>query len=74
MRPLRRVAVLIDRERQVEGDHELRGEGALRHCAIEFHLATTFRRLGYEVYDVWQEDAYATALNAMIRNAARRGG
>jgi D-alanine-D-alanine ligase len=49
MRPIRRVAVLIDKEQRVEGDPELRGEGALRHCAMEFHLATTFRRLGYEV-------------------------
>lgn len=49
MRPIRRVAVLIDREQRVEGDPELRSEEALRHAAMEFHLANTFRRLGYEV-------------------------
>jgi D-alanine-D-alanine ligase len=49
MPPVRRVAVLVDREMRVEGDPNLVSDEALRHAGMEFHVAAALRRLGYQV-------------------------
>jgi D-alanine-D-alanine ligase len=43
------VALLIDRERRVDGDPDLTSKRALAHAGMEFHIARTLRRLGYGV-------------------------
>ena len=49
MRSVRRVAVLIDREQCVDGDPELVSEEALAYAPMEYHLAASIRRLGYDL-------------------------
>lgn len=49
MKRVRHVAVLIDREQRVDGDPELVSEEALAYAPMEYHLAASLRRIGYDV-------------------------
>jgi D-alanine-D-alanine ligase len=46
---VRRVALLIDRQQVVDGDPELTSRAALKHAPMEYHLAASLRRSGYDV-------------------------
>jgi D-alanine-D-alanine ligase len=43
------VALVVDREVRIEGDPHHTSKLALKHGAMEFYIARTLRRLGYEV-------------------------
>jgi len=46
---VRRVALLIDRQQLVDGDPELTSDAAFRHAPMEFYLAASMRRSGFDV-------------------------
>jgi D-alanine-D-alanine ligase len=47
--PVRRVALLIDRQQIVDGDPDLTSRAALKHAPMEYHIGASLRRSGFDV-------------------------